>query len=79
MAVSMILLIKDMVQKVFRTGNSLAVTIPSRFVMAVGIKSGDYVKLREEKEKGRLVYQFAESRQLALDEKFFKTRKRKQQ
>lgn len=80
MAVSMILLINQtMVQKVFRTGNSLAVTIPSRFVMTVGIKSGDYVKLREEKERGRLVYQFAGSRQLALDEKFFKTRKRKQQ
>lgn len=67
-----------MVQKVFRTGNSLAVTIPSRFVVAVGIKSGDNVKVREEKEKGRLVYQFAGSHQLALDDNLFKTRTRKQ-
>lgn len=56
-----------MTQKVFRTGNSLAVTIPSRFVMTVGIKPGDSVRVREEKERSRLVYQFTGSRQLAFD------------
>lgn len=68
-----------MQQKVFRTGNSLAVTIPSRFVLGVGVKSGDNVKVRAMAARGRIVYQFFSNRQLAFDEQFFpKTRKKKQ-
>lgn len=68
-----------MTQKVFRTGNSLAVTIPARFVTTVGIKAGDCVRVRAEKERGRLICLFAGSHQMVFDDEFFKVRKRKKQ
>ncbi|MAG59911.1 hypothetical protein CMO96_03940 [Candidatus Woesebacteria bacterium] len=66
-----------MTQKVFRTGNSLAVTIPAGFSSSVGVRPGDKVNVREDKEKGRIVYQFSGAQQLPLDEVFFKHKKRK--
>lgn len=65
-----------MAQKVFKTGNSLAVTIPSGFVASVGIRAGDEVKASEVREKGRIIYQFSGSQQLPLDEVFFVRKKR---
>lgn len=67
-----------MVQKVFRTGNSLAVTLPSRFVADIGIKSGDTVRVKILVPQGRIVYQFTQSRQLALDEQIFSIKRKKQ-
>lgn len=64
-------------QKVFRTGNSLAVTIPSTFAESVGIKAGDKVAVNAQIQKGKIVYQFSAPRQLAFDEDFFKARRRK--
>lgn len=66
-----------MAQKVFKTGNSLAVTLPAGFVSSVGIRAGDQVRVKEEPEKSRLVYQFSATTQLPLDEVFFAHRKRK--
>lgn len=65
-------------QKVFRTGNSLAVTIPSRFVLSVGVKSGDSVKVQAMASRGRIIYRFSSNRQLAFDEQFFQKLKKKQ-
>ena len=62
-------------QKVFRTGNSLAVVVPSRFVMAIGIKPGDKVQVRIEESRGRVVYRFSGARQMLFDEQFFRKRK----
>ncbi|MBU2577372.1 AbrB/MazE/SpoVT family DNA-binding domain-containing protein [Patescibacteria group bacterium] len=65
-----------MTQKVIRTGNSLAVTIPSDFVKSVGIRSGDEVKLIIETDKGQITYVFSGAKQLPLSENFLKIRKR---
>lgn len=59
-----------MVQKVFRTGNSLAVTIPVGFASSVGVRAGDKVKVQENREKGRVIYQFSGIQQLSLDTAF---------
>ncbi|MBI2268107.1 MAG: AbrB/MazE/SpoVT family DNA-binding domain-containing protein [Candidatus Blackburnbacteria bacterium] len=61
-----------MIQKVFKTGNSLAITIPAKFVACLGIKRGDNVQVIEQKDKARIVYHFAGSRQLPLAQEFFK-------
>lgn len=53
-------------QKVIRTGNSLAVVIPSRFVRTVGVKSGDYVTVNTQPEEGKITVLFPTMRQLAL-------------
>lgn len=68
-----------MTQKVFRTGNSLAVTIPAEFVSSVGVRKGVDVKVREEREKARITYQFSGTQQLPLDEGFLgKSKKAKE-
>lgn len=66
-----------MAQKVFKTGNSLAVTIPADFANSVGVRAGDKVQASQERTKARIVYQFSGAQQLPLDEVFFSKRKRK--
>lgn len=61
-----------MKQTVFKTGNSLAVTIPADFANAVGIKAGDTVKSLKQPEKGRIVYIFSQSLQLPLSKELIK-------
>lgn len=53
-------------QKIIRTGNSLAVTIPSFFVKAVGIKAGQIARVEVKPESGRVVYTFSGTKQLPL-------------
>jgi antitoxin component of MazEF toxin-antitoxin module len=64
-------------QKIIRTGNSLAVTIPSDFVKTVGVKAGQVVKVKVEPESGQVTYTFSGSRQLALTSNFVKKRRGK--
>lgn len=52
--------------KVIRTGNSLAVTIPAKFVKTMAIKKGDQVKVVKHPDQGRLTYIFAGPHQLTL-------------
>ncbi len=59
-------------QKIIRTGNSLAVTIPSQFVHSVGIKAGQDVAVKVEPETGRVVYTFSGTKQLPLAKNFVK-------
>lgn len=54
--------------KIFKTGNSLAVTVPSRFVRAVGLRSGDTVHVVSQIDRGRLTFQFSGARQLSLSD-----------
>ncbi|MBI4032907.1 MAG: AbrB/MazE/SpoVT family DNA-binding domain-containing protein [Candidatus Blackburnbacteria bacterium] len=65
-----------MAQKVFKTGNSLAVTLPAGFASSVGIRAGDRVKVAQNPEKSRLTYQFSATTQLPLDSVFFARRRR---
>ncbi len=62
-------------QKIIKTGNSLAVTIPSDFVKTVGIKAGQIAQVKLEPETGKVTYTFSGSRQLALSTNFTKKRK----
>lgn len=66
-----------MAQKVIRTGNSVAVTIPSEFVKDLGIRAGDMVKVQTQKDKGKIVLTFSGVRQLPLGENFLLGKKRK--
>ena len=61
-----------MIQKIIKTGNSLAVTIPSRLVKKVGLKAGDRVKSLVKAEKGLVEYTFLDMRQLPLSSRFLK-------
>ncbi len=66
-----------MKQTVFKTGNSLAVTIPADFVNTLGVKSGDQVKSIEQLNRNRIIYLFPQSFQLSLlSGKRLKTRKK---
>lgn len=53
-------------QKIIRTGNSLAVTIPSFLVRSVGIRAGKEVLVRIEPDKGRMICNFFGHAQLPL-------------
>lgn len=64
-----------MTQKVIRTGNSLAVTIPSEFVRSIGIRASDTVKVEIEQDKGRITYHFSGAKQLPLSDNFLKLKK----
>ncbi|MDO8551249.1 MAG: AbrB/MazE/SpoVT family DNA-binding domain-containing protein [bacterium] len=65
-----------MSQKVIRTGNSLAVTIPSQFVKDLGIRVGDPVKVSLERDKGKITFIFSGAKQLPLAESFLRQKKR---
>ncbi len=66
-----------MAQKVIRTGNSVAVTLPAEFVKDLGIRVGDSVKVRIEQDRGKIIFAFVGAKQLPLDENFLHRSKRK--
>lgn len=51
---------------VIRTGNSLAVVVPSQFVKRVGVKAKDKVEVTLHPETGQITYTFLNVRQLPL-------------
>ena len=55
-----------MKQKVMKVGNSLGLTIPSKFVKSVGIKVGDWTKVNIKLEKGQITYTFKGAKQLSI-------------
>jgi len=64
-----------MLQKIVRTGNSLAITIPSKFVKIVGLKAGDRVESDIKAETNTITYTFLDTRQLPLSNTFLKEKK----
>lgn len=58
-----------MKKKVIKTGNSLAVTVPSSFVKAIGVRKGDEVEVRVNKEKFKVTYRFSGVCQMSIFEK----------
>lgn len=65
-----------MPQKVIRTGNSLAVTIPADFVRSVGVRAGDTVRVNMEEDRGIVTYAFSGAKQLPLADNFLRTKKK---
>lgn len=55
-----------MTQKVIKTGNSLAVTVPSSFAKSLGLKIGSDVTVEAYPETGQLTYTFTGANQLTL-------------
>lgn len=53
-------------QKVFKTGNSLAVTIPSGFVHALGLHPGAKVIVKVDLARLKITYEFSGTQQLTL-------------
>jgi len=64
-------------KKIIRTGNSLAVTIPSDFVKAVGIRAGQDVSVKVQPETGQVIYTFSGTKQLSLSQNFIKQKRKK--
>lgn len=55
-----------MLQKVIKTGNSLAVTIPAEFARNIGVKHGQEVKTNFDITTGVLKFTFPSASQLPL-------------
>lgn len=66
-----------MKQKIFRTGNSLAVVVPAGFIKLLGVKPKDSVQVITQPEKGRVIYKFSGALQLPLSEEILKKRRRR--
>lgn len=64
-------------QKVIKTGNSLAVTIPSRFVQSLGLKPGGEVEVEVKPETGQIAYTFSGTKQLPLSQSLLRKKKTK--
>lgn len=59
-------------QTIFRSGNSLAVTVPADFAQTVGVKAGDAVAVEKRPEVGQVTYSFSGTKQLPLANSFVK-------
>lgn len=59
-----------MLQKIIKAGNSIAVTIPSKFVKSVGVKVGDNVQVSLHPQTGKVIYTFKGTMQLSMEEGF---------
>ena len=59
-------------QRVIKTGNSLAVTIPSKFAKDLAIKRGDEVRVDRRPDKAMLTFYFHGVQQLAISNVFQK-------
>lgn len=57
-------------QKVIKSGNSLAVTLPSRLVKSIGLKAGDLVGVSVSLDQTKIIYKFIQPRQLSLTPRF---------
>ena len=53
-------------QKVYKTGNSLGVTIPAKFAKYLGVKAGTLVRQQVDRAEGKVTYTFIGSSQLQL-------------
>jgi len=53
-------------ESVVKTGNSLAVVVPSSFVRRLGIRPKDRVNVNVNPQRGKITYTFTNMRQLPL-------------
>jgi antitoxin component of MazEF toxin-antitoxin module len=57
-----------MTQKIIKTGNSAAVTIPAEILKALNLQIGDRTEAKMSFADGSITYTFPEIRQLRLEE-----------
>jgi antitoxin component of MazEF toxin-antitoxin module len=57
-----------MTQKIIKTGNSAAVTIPAEMLKALNLQIGDKTEAKMNFADGSITYVFPEIRQLRLEE-----------
>ena len=50
-----------------KVGNSIGVTVPSKFVKSVGVKIGDNVRVKTKLSSGQVIYTFKGAKQLSLN------------
>lgn len=55
-------------QKIIKTGNSAAVTIPTEMLKSLNLQIGDKAEAKMSFEEGSITYIFPEIRQLRLEE-----------
>ena len=53
-------------QKIIRTGNSAAVTLPAEFIKILNLRIGDPVEVTINYVKGEIIFKFPSARQLPL-------------
>ncbi len=53
-------------QKVIKTGHSLALTIPTKFAKIMAVKKGDSVKVDKRPDRGTLTFYFQGPHQIPL-------------
>lgn len=65
-----------MQQKVYKSGSSLVVVVPSDFVDLIGVRKGDLVNVKADFDSGKLEYCFSGNKQLTFGGNF-KVKKKK--
>lgn len=55
-----------MAQKIIRTGNSAAVTLPAKLLKTLNLKVGDPIEVEINYPKGEITFRFIAARQLPL-------------
>jgi antitoxin component of MazEF toxin-antitoxin module len=53
-------------QTIFKTGNSLTVSLPARLVDQLGLAAGQKVIVKSYPESSRIIYEFPDAQQLPL-------------
>jgi len=53
-----------MAEKIIKTGNSAAVTLPAKFMRDLNLKLGDLVEVEMDYAKGEITFRFPGARQL---------------
>ncbi len=56
----------EMAQKIIRTGNSVAVTLPAELVKILNLRIGDPVEVTINYVRGEITFRFPSARQLPL-------------
>ena len=58
-------------QKIIKAGNSLAVVVPAKFIKRLGIRKGDWVELKLQISRNKIIYTFSGVQQLSLEDTLF--------
>ncbi|VAW38206.1 hypothetical protein MNBD_CHLOROFLEXI01-3035 [hydrothermal vent metagenome] len=59
-----------MVRKIFKTGNSLVISLPKEAIEQLGLQEGSQVSLTVEAEAGRLMIEPIQTEKAAIDSEF---------